>query len=544
LSTPPQATIRFNCPRCGAGLKAPPEQAGSRHHCPACGAAMVVPGADRPGVAAEWVKPVYVSVVCDVCGTRMYATEDQLGREVTCPDCFAKAVVRRPAARPEVKKTQPHVVIDEDEYRLCPGVDQPPPGSRAYERYFPVICPVCSTRMLATLDQVGQKLVCPDCTIATIVPPPPDLPQPWRPPVVVVGENEYRIHEGIDQPPPGATFIPVVCSLCGTRMYAAEDQAGREIVCPDCQTRNVVPALAQRVQYDPMAGADEGEYRLGRAIEAPEIRVGVDYRSERNDREGTATDRVRWHRPDLSLPAPRWTFFSGVFTFPCYAGSLACWIVLSLGLIVVLPLGGAAIALSFVETRASWIGSMLISGLAFTCFMLWVVAASAYLLAILRDTANGHDAVENWPDAMFLDWLGDSYFVFSSLAISMLPGVALARGLQALDVASWPAVPLSMLLLFPVLLVSMLETNSPLRPFSLPVLGSLLTCWWAWGMFYAETTLLMAATIVLVAALTGCFGPWGALAALPAAVGSLMIYFRLLGRVTWRASGAGAGGAD
>jgi len=229
-----------------------------------------------------------------------------------------------------------------------------------------------------------------------------------------------------------------------------------------------------------------------------------------------------------------------VFTFPLHYGSLLCLVVLSLGAMPVLALLVFAIALSFVATQATWIGSMLLSGSALVALALWIVLASGYLLAVVRDTANGHDAVANWPDVVFLDWMGDSLFVFSSLAISVVPGMAMRHALDAADRESWLCVPVSMLAMFPILLASMLETNSPWKPISLPVLGSLLRAWWAWGLFYVESTAVLATAVRAANALGGVAGLAGLLAGAPVVVAALMIYGRLLGRVIWQGSGAAA----
>ena len=74
----------------------------------------------------------------------------------------------------------------------------------AEQSYVAVPCSVCHTRMLATLDQVGGKLICPDCGTATVVPPPPP-PRPKIDPMADAGEG-YRLvgwdDKGPIAPPP------------------------------------------------------------------------------------------------------------------------------------------------------------------------------------------------------------------------------------------------------------------------------------------------------------------------------------------------------
>jgi hypothetical protein len=229
-----------------------------------------------------------------------------------------------------------------------------------------------------------------------------------------------------------------------------------------------------------------------------------------------------------------------VFTFPAYRTSWPRWLGLSLGLILPLLLGRIAVGLAMAPAgpwaeAVPWIVSMGLFGVTFVLGSIWGVVAAAQYLSIVRDTADGCDQIEDWPDAVFLDWIGEFFFFVSSLGIAALPGVALARVLETAGVPGWLTVSVSLLLIFPISLLALLETNSPLNPFSLPVWRSLVTSWWAWGMFYVETTVLVAAAGYL-AVLAATHVPIAGIAlAVPAlSVGALMIYFRLLGRLAWR----------
>lgn len=384
------------------------------------------------------------------------------------------------------------------------------------------VCPHCGTELRVSFQRGGAEHRCPACRRA----------------LVVSAQGEQEAGTGVDLRP-DTTYLAVVCGRCATRMYAAENQVGREITCPDCQTRSVVPTPKARKTHDPMADADE-EYAVGQPIERPEIRVGIDYREEGHGADGLPSDRVRWHTPETQDPPPRWTFFSGVFTFPFYRSSLVCLIALSFVAIVVLPVFLVSIALSYTSSHITMIGSMVLFSVSGTFLVLGIAVASAYLLAIIRETANGHDHVVDWPEALFLEWISDSYFVFSSLAISILPGLAMRHVLDAVGRPTDVCIPLSMLILFPVLLVSMLETNSPLNPISLPVLGTLLTAWWAWGLFFIESTMVMAAALWVAGALAAMAGLLGTIAGAAAVVPAVMIYCRLLGRVVWCGSGMAA----
>lgn len=120
---------------------------------------------------------IQITVVCPLCKTRMYATPDEVGQLLTCPDCDTRVVVP-PPPEPAVGQTEDRPVDITEEYPLW-GIEQPPREHKeVYQTYIPVVCGLCHTRLHATLDQVGQQLICPDCeTSNTVSPPPKKLPK-------------------------------------------------------------------------------------------------------------------------------------------------------------------------------------------------------------------------------------------------------------------------------------------------------------------------------------------------------------------------------
>jgi DNA-directed RNA polymerase subunit RPC12/RpoP len=164
---------------------------------------------ERNRVAAD--EPNDVQVVCKACGARLKIRQGQPGKVYPCPKCGGPVDLVQPPAPPVLDHVPPppapsaaasalnadeHKVVsstprnategvpyaafDADEYKILPGVDQPAADSLAYKRYFPVICPLCHTRMTATEDQVGQTLTCPDCRRKVVVPPAPAAPKPRK----------------------------------------------------------------------------------------------------------------------------------------------------------------------------------------------------------------------------------------------------------------------------------------------------------------------------------------------------------------------------
>ena len=96
------------------------------------------------------------------------------GREQPCPRCQATLVV------PTGAKTAPPE--SDDSYEFWDDRDGSYFDSElARQKLIPVVCGRCQTRMYAILDQVGQRLTCPDCGVKTVVPPPPKPKNQQRP---------------------------------------------------------------------------------------------------------------------------------------------------------------------------------------------------------------------------------------------------------------------------------------------------------------------------------------------------------------------------
>lgn len=193
-----------------------------------------------------------------------------------------------------------------------------------------------------------------------------------------------------------------------------------------------------------------------------------------------------------------------------------------------LAIKGASLAMG--GSMLSILGVLMIAA-ATILGILWLASASASLLTVLQETAHGVDAIEDWPDAMFLDWMFQGFFLLTSTVASMMPGLAIAWALGYTSLAKGALLAASSFAFYPIILLSMLEADSPIMPWSPPILASLFRKWWAWAIFYLETAVLLVAIEVLdlLAARSGRLSL--VLIMVPVAVAGLFVYFRLLGRL-------------
>ena len=239
---------------------------------------------------------------------------------------------------------------------------------------------------------------------------------------------------------------------------------------------------------------------------------------------------------------PRLPLISGVFDFPWHRGCLEKWIWLSVGAMLIAEMEllgwsmGRGIGLGAgIGAAGPAVLSMLFQVLAGCLGVCWAGVFFINLLTILGDTAAGADDVGQWPEAAaFVDWAGSTFFVINSLALSVLAGQGLG---WLLDQAELPGVIVMVavpVVLFPWLLLSMLEANSPVVPLSKFGVRQPARKWRAWIGFYLATIplFLSIGASAIAAMLLGSL-----VLAIPVlamtAVAVLMIYFRLLGRLAW-----------
>jgi hypothetical protein len=154
----------------------------------------------------------------------------------------------------------------------------------------------------------------------------------------------------------------------------------------------------------------------------------------------------------------------------------------------------------------------------------------------------GEEDAEYRPDGglfAFIDWAGEIFYLSMALTMSVVPGMFIGN-LLSFPPAFPPSLLFGASLIFPVLLLSMMETASPLGFYSKPIWGSIWQVKGIWLRFYGLSLCLVAPVgaavfgLVLVAMrpLTTQLAV-GAVAMLYASLTLLTVYFRMLGRLGW-----------
>lgn len=133
-------------------------------------------------------KPL-VPVDCPLCGTRLYAEEEQVDQEVQCPDCHTQMTVK---PREAVRVRQPRRV--EGEYGVSATADQP--AAEELPKYVKVKCLECGTLLHPEVELAGTVMPCPDCGCDVRVP----FPEPKKKPPPVEVHDPYAVEAEPDRP--------------------------------------------------------------------------------------------------------------------------------------------------------------------------------------------------------------------------------------------------------------------------------------------------------------------------------------------------------
>ena len=219
-------------------------------------------------------------------------------------------------------------------------------------------------------------------------------------------------------------------------------------------------------------------------------------------------------------------------------GMWLAWLGLSALMLLTLPM------LPFTFAMISGLGSVFgmlfgiaMFGAALICTMIWVGLTCAIFWAVFDDSSAGVERIGNWPSIEAGEWIGPALRLVFAAVVSTIPGALLVQVYP--DAATWHSLGASGVvsagswLVLPWILMSQLDLGSPWGVFSPRLVRTLWHAPISWLLFYFETLLLDLGLYKATEAVSGYLGAFTVLVACPGAVLVMLLYARLLGRLTW-----------
>ncbi len=540
MSQSGDSTVGYTCPQCGAALSAQIGDAGRRRACPECGKQMKVPGqpsgnggaAAGPatsGAPAEGATGFdHILVLCPCCGTRLYATHDQVGQQLVCPDCLESVAVTVSAKKSPPRSPAPKdPPIPSESGSLppdSPADESPADGSPADER---------DELRLSEPVEVTHGQALPEGLASLLDESEDDSEESVR----KAARAETRRRASDEAATKEEKTFAVSCPVCDSRVYATDAEIGTKKICPDCYTDVPIerprpkPRRVSRVNEDEYA---EDQYTLSEA-EVPGVfkdQAASLTKKLSEDVLKEAEERADAEHRDPDVPDhPLWT---GLFQFLLDPFALS-------------RLLGAAVLLTVISQLALWIielangsgigqfGAIFLLFIDFGLLSLAGPFIGTSCLAIIEDSSNGRDKITSWPEFNLFEWMSDCLVIVIAVFYSLTPGMVIAWVATLLGApATMYAIcgGLSFYALYPLVQLSLLESASMASPFSSVILRTLQEHGLMWITFYFITAGMGLLWAILVASTAADNRVMAIFLCVVTSV-MMFMYFRLLGRVTW-----------
>lgn len=323
----------------------------------------------------------------------------------------------------------------------------------------------------------------------------------------------------VSAPPAADDSFRVTCNTCGSLLYAKRTQVGERIRCPDCHSRVLVPQPPKpKPVFRPAIDEAEsyrfqgGDQPLAPRPADPFVKSAAELLAKAEAAEAAAEEEQQWELPEFNGWFQRLAI---VFRDP----------VLLLHMLFLSLLAFAPLALVIALDHPV----MMPLGFAVALLVFSLVLANAF--AVLQAVANGQDKVEEWPTFDPMAWLGNLLLAVAAIAIAAGPVFGIAQLLFAAGPLTIALAMLSLYVLFPIVLLSMLDEGSVFVPFSADVTKSIALVPGQWGAAYFSSGGLFLLLFFLYL-VSGVCPP---LVAAGLLVGGLVIgtfvYFAILGRL-------------
>jgi len=489
-------SIDVKCPLCNGKFAAPQVAAGQRVTCPHCSGKVKIAG------------PVAVSNDDDAwlrLDDDLPAAEPDIFAEpnfVAGPNALANPV--RPAAT--TAKPPQVVPFDDDGFGCFDLPDLPPvapmPGTKMPGTSMP------GTSMLGTRPTTPPPLSEADLDALSGLANDDDQQSA---PVKTVRQPELK----------SADSFRLKCPICESMTYAKVSQVGKKIRCSDCHSTITVPPPPKiRPKYEPdMESAKAYTFQDGESSEAHK-KPADPFRKSAEDYLRNAEASVE------SKPDDDWT-----------VPSIGDWLISVVGIFRDITVVGywvffTAMAAIPAAIALQYSSSMIVLGM-FGAGIIFGALVVAHGFAILQSISNGEKEVSEWPVADFWAWIGPLIVAASAIGVAAGPIWLLGQYFFGLTLKTVSLAMISLYILYPFVLLSMLNEQSVLVPFSVDVSKSVTRSSDQWGGLYLSSGLLFFVVFMIYLVAFGMPSVVTVTVAIAATVAAVFIYFGLIGRLAY-----------
>lgn len=389
-----------------------------------------------------------------------------------------------------------------------------------------VKCLTCHERHMTIAKPYARKMKCPECE-ATINVPAYDpveaefrkrLAEPRNVDPGVYGISRIEISD-VDKIPEIET-VSLKCPQCLTLLTPElRDESWRD-TCPDCLEEYRVPARSEiPAKPKPIPIPDPGQYAPG-AVSKP---------TPLNTHVFESISQIKQVEVD---PPPKWVFFSNVFNYPWTTRAWPKWIWTS----IAWSISWVMVTISLQFLMAAGVGVLVAAMIGLPSFwvVFWTLSySSACGMTILEGTGSGQVVIDEWPEPDWREWgVNLLYVAFLGLVAQ---GISLLlEPLAQFLPAPWLVSLVQVHMIYPIILLSALESGSIFWPVSLPVYHSFWSHGRYWVSYYLLAGLFSSAYVTAVIFSIYVDPILCVLWLGPLTASFLFVHARLLGRLGWR----------
>lgn len=419
-----------------------------------------------------------LSFKCPRCKHPLRVSKSASGKQVTCLACREKITVPAEEIAPG----------DADRWLQLEDAPSPEPkgavekssppklGASSFDDDLPELAPLSPPSPLAPIPGIGTAL---DDALARLA--------------------QDEADRGDQQPRTQDEEFSFPCKVCGTLLYTSVSRVGSMTRCPDCHSEFSVPsrpAKKKSLQYEVDTGL--ADVRLAPVNEGKPRAETMETRNTKEilDRAAIEADRER-QELDITVPpfdSQRWLSL----VFGCFRDPGVIFIASILGGFAAACCYGlyeiGKIEMSIVQV---WILRAILFAVVGVPILISIVMC---FMVILPMAANRLKRVEDWPFGRFGESIGEIAMLVTAIAIAAFPGACISTMLSWVDahpVVREVVVLLSIWGFTPIMLLSMIENNQILNPFSKVIFDSIRMRSEGWGAMYFQTGILIAGLFVL-----------------------------------------------